>query len=108
MASKGSFIPLLFRSTRTSRQDWVDSLVPFSKVRRCFLPWSSTPMTTSTQSFSVIPSDLLVDAVGVNVGEGISREVPLLPLVELGLPLDFEGGDDIWGQLLRPFTEDNL
>ncbi len=35
-------------------------------------------MTTSTQSFSIIPSDLLVDAVGVNVGEGISREVPLL------------------------------
>ena len=70
-------------------------------------------MTTSTQSFSVVPSALLVDAVGVNVGEGISREVPLLPFVELGLPLDFEGGDDaplstIGCQLLRPFTEDNL
>ena len=70
-------------------------------------------MTTSTQSFSVIPSDLLVDAVGVDIGEGISREVSLLPLVELGLPLDFEGGDDaplstIGCQLLGSLALDNL
>nr|WP_276943214.1 hypothetical protein [Ferrimicrobium acidiphilum] len=55
-------------------------------------------MTTSTQSFSIIPSDLLVDAVGVDIGEGISREVPLLPFVELGLPLDFEGTSDLSGE----------
>jgi hypothetical protein len=70
-------------------------------------------MTTSTQSFSVIPSDLLVDAVGIYIGEGISREVPLLPFVELGLPLDFEGGDDaplstIGCQLLGSLALDKL
>ncbi len=58
--------------------------------------------------FGVIPSDLLVDAVGIYIGEGVSREATLLPFAELGLPLNFEGGDDIWGQLLGPFTEDNL
>nr|WP_035390545.1 hypothetical protein [Ferrimicrobium acidiphilum] len=61
----------------------------------------------------VIPSDLLVDAVGVNVGEGISREATLLPFVGLGLPLDFEGGDDaplstIGCQLLGSLALDKL
>ncbi len=53
----------------------------------------------------VVPAQVLVDAVGVEVGKGGARQITGLPLVELAGPGLLESQQHRRGHLFRPLAE---